>query len=194
LKINGLKYLNYLNILNFIIAQLKIHYFFSCDITADSLSGDSKLILEEITQHLNLEKRLQTYKYPITITCLKAIRKLQKFGHLPNNPNIFRSYSSYGNFIGLNLIGVFIINTCFNTFFFLGVRLCALEALVDFTCLDGRWDDLKYLIDIADSDPDPKVRNELVRMLCKNPPFTPKKPNSRLNNDYLSHHLWKLIK
>ncbi|KAF0749584.1 Uncharacterized protein FWK35_00021467, partial [Aphis craccivora] len=145
----------------------------ACDITADSLSGDSKLILEEITQHLNLEKRLQTYKYPITITCLKAIRKLQKFGHLPNNPNIFRSYSSYGNFIG--------------------VRLCALEALVDFTCLDGRWDDLKYLIDIADSDPDPKVRNELVRMLCKNPPFTPKKPNNRLNNDYLSHHLWKLI-
>lgn len=73
-----------------------------CDITADSLSGDSKLILEEITQHLNLEKRLQTYKYPITIACLKAIRKLQKFGHLPNNPNIFRSYSSYGNFIGMN--------------------------------------------------------------------------------------------
>lgn len=66
------------------------------------MSGDSKLILEEITQHLNLEKRLQTYKYPITIACLKAIRKLQKFGHLPNNPNIFRSYSSYGNFIGLS--------------------------------------------------------------------------------------------
>lgn len=141
-----------------------------------------------------MEKRLQTYKYPITITCLKAIRKLQKFGHLPNNPNIFRSYSSYGNFIGLNLIGVFINYTYFNTFFFLDVRLCALEALVDFTCLDGRWDDLKYLIDIADSDPDPKVRNELVRMLCKNPPFTPKKPNNRLNNEYLSHHLWKLIK
>lgn len=143
-----------------------------------------------------MEKRLQTYKYPITITCLKAIRKLQKFGHLPNNPNIFRSYSSYGNFIGLNLIEVFMNYTYFNTilFVFLDVRLCALEALVDFTCLDGRWDDLKYLIDIADSDPDPKVRNELVRMLCKNPPFTPKKPNNRLNNDYLSHHLWKLIK
>lgn len=86
----------------------------------------------------------------------------------------------------------YIMYICF--FFYLGVRLCALEALVDFTCLDGRWDDLKYLIDIADSDPDPKVRNELVRMLCKNPPFTPKKPNNRLNNDYLSHHLWKLIK
>jgi transcription initiation factor TFIID subunit 2 len=87
-----------------------------------------------------------------------------------------------------NIFGHYII------YYFLDVRLCALEALVDFTCLDGRWDDLKYLIDIADSDPDPKVRNELVRMLCKNPPFTPKKPNNRLNNEYLSHHLWKLIK
>jgi len=82
----------------------KFNLFSSCDITADSLSGDSKLILEEITQHLNLEKRLQTYKYPITISCLKAIRKLQKFGHLPNNPNIFRSYSLYGNYIGSKLI------------------------------------------------------------------------------------------
>jgi len=83
---------------------IKFDLYSSCDITADSLSGDSKLILEEITQHLNLEKRLQTYKYPITISCLKAIRKLQKFGHLPNNPNIFRSYSLYGNYIGSKLI------------------------------------------------------------------------------------------
>jgi hypothetical protein len=45
--------------------------------------------------------------------CLKAIQKLQKFGHLPSDAAIFKSYAEHGNF--------------------LDVRLAALEALVDFT-------------------------------------------------------------
>ena len=46
-------------------------------------------------------------------SCLKAIRKLQKFGHIPPDDSIFRSYASHGSFTD--------------------VRIAALEALVDFT-------------------------------------------------------------
>lgn len=69
-------------------------------ITAENLSSDAKLILEEITRCLNLEKLLPCYKYTVTVACLKAIRKLQKFGHLPNHPALFRSYAAYGQYIG----------------------------------------------------------------------------------------------
>lgn len=69
-------------------------------ITAESLSADTKLVLEEITRLLNLEKVLPCYKYTVTVACLKAIRKMQKFGHLPSSPTLFRSYAQYGQFIG----------------------------------------------------------------------------------------------
>lgn len=69
-------------------------------ITADSLSADTKLVLEEVTRCLNLEKLLPSYKLTVTVSCLKAIRTLQKLCHLPNNPAVFKSYSSYGNFVG----------------------------------------------------------------------------------------------
>lgn len=69
-------------------------------ITAESLSADTKLVLEEITRLLNLEKVLPCYKYTVTVACLKAIRKMQKFGHLPSSPTLFRSYATYGQFIG----------------------------------------------------------------------------------------------
>jgi len=46
-------------------------------------------------------------------SCLKAIRRLQRFGHLPNDDAVFKSYAIEGNFSD--------------------VRQAALEALVDFT-------------------------------------------------------------
>ena len=64
-------------------------------ITADSLSPDTKQILEEISRYLNLEKLLPSYKLGVTKSCLLAIRKLQKTGHLPSNPGIFKDYASY---------------------------------------------------------------------------------------------------
>ena len=70
-------------------------------ITFDSLSADTQLVLEEITRMLNLEKSLPCYKYTVTVACLKAIRKLQKFGHLPSSPTLFKSYAVYGQFIGI---------------------------------------------------------------------------------------------
>lgn len=73
-------------------------------ITAESLSADTKLVLEEITRLLNMEKVLPCYKYTVTVACLKAIRKMQKFGHLPSSPHLFRNYAAYGQFIGKFLI------------------------------------------------------------------------------------------
>ena len=46
-------------------------------------------------------------------SCLRAIRRLQQFGHLPSDFSIFKSYAVAGNFFD--------------------VRIEALQALVDFT-------------------------------------------------------------
>ncbi|XP_063225105.1 transcription initiation factor TFIID subunit 2 [Bacillus rossius redtenbacheri] len=141
-------------------------------ITAESLSADTKCVLEEVTRCLNLEKLLPCYKYTVTVACLKAIRKLQKFGHLPSNPSLFKSYAAYGQFID--------------------VRLAALEALVDFTRVDGRWPDLQFLLDLLEGDPDPAVRHRLARMLVDSPPFE-RARRHKLDQDALAHRLWNLI-
>nr|CAD7452252.1 unnamed protein product [Timema tahoe] len=49
--------------------------------------------------------------------------------------------------------------------------LTALEALVDFTRVDGRWPDLEFLMDIVENDPEPMVKHRLLRLMVENPPF-----------------------
>lgn len=68
-------------------------------ITAESLAPDTKQVLDEISRYLNLEKLLPSYKYTVTLSCLRAIRKLQKMGHLPSNPGLFKDYAAYGEAI-----------------------------------------------------------------------------------------------
>ena len=46
-------------------------------------------------------------------SCLKAIRQLQKNGHIPSDPSLFKSYAEYGHFVD--------------------VRVAALEAVIDYT-------------------------------------------------------------
>lgn len=141
-------------------------------ITAESLSVDTKAILEEVTRNLNLEKLLPCYKYTVSVACLKVIRILQKFGHLPSNPHIFRAYAAYGQFID--------------------VRIAALEALVDFTRVDGKWEDLEFLLDMAEMDPHPGIRHRLVRLMVENPPFE-KAHKHRLDKPELVDRIWNLI-
>lgn len=50
-------------------------------------------------------------------------------------------------------------------------RLAALECLVDYVRLEGRFEDLNYLLDMVEKDPDPGIRHLLVRMMVNNPPF-----------------------
>ncbi|PBC31457.1 Transcription initiation factor TFIID subunit [Apis cerana cerana] len=141
-------------------------------ITAESLSVDTRAILEEVTRNLNLEKLLPCYKYTVSVSCLKVIRILQKFGHLPSNPHLFRAYAAYGQFID--------------------VRIAALEALVDFTRVDGKWEDLEFLLDMIEMDPHPGVRHRLVRLMVENPPFE-RAHKHRLDRPELVDRIWNLI-
>ncbi|XP_020816645.1 transcription initiation factor TFIID subunit 2 [Drosophila serrata] len=141
-------------------------------ITTDSLSTDAKLVLDEVTRLLNLEKHLPSYKYMVSVSCLKVIRKLQKFGHLPSLPHIYRSYSQYGIFLDL--------------------RIAAMECLVDFVKVDGRSEDLDHLITLLETDPDPAARHALAQLLIDNPPFT-RESRSRLDKPNLVDRLWLSI-
>ena len=121
------------------------------NITAENLSEDTKKVLEEITRFLNMEKLLPCYRYTVTTACLKAIRKLQKTGHLPPNPGIFKDYAKPGQFDD--------------------TRVAALECLVDYIKLEGRFEDLSFVIDLIENDPVPRIRHMAVRCLIQCPPF-----------------------
>lgn len=119
-------------------------------IASENLSNDSKYILEEVTRILNLEKHLPSYKFMVSVSCLKVIRKLQKCGHLPPSSKIYRSYAEYGQYID--------------------VRLAAMECLVDYLKLDGRWDDMTLLMDLLENDPDPEARHQVcIFNISRNP-------------------------
>lgn len=116
-----------------------------------------------------MEKHLPSYKYMVSVSCLKVIRKLQKFGHLPSLPHIYRSYAEYGIFLDL--------------------RIAAMECLVDFVKVDGRSEDLEHLITLLETDPDPAARHALAQLLIDNTPFT-RESRSRLDKANLVERLW----
>jgi len=141
-------------------------------ITSESLTEDTKKVLEEITRYLNLDKLLPCYRYTVTTACLKAIRKLQKTGHLPPNPGLFKDYAKPGQFED--------------------TRVAALECLVDYVKLEGKYDDLGFLLDLIERDPVPSIRHKCVRLLIKTPPF--EKGRHHRNDSYkLVERLWNLI-
>lgn len=131
-------------------------------------------MLEEVTRLLNLEKHLPSYKYSVTVSCLKVIRKLQKCGHLPSSPKLYRSYAAYGQYID--------------------VRIAAMECLVDFVRVDGDWEDLEHLMDILENDPDAMVRHSLARLLIDNPPFSRSRRNVKLDRPELVERIWNNMK
>jgi len=141
-------------------------------IRAEDLSPDTKLILDEVTRFLNMEKLLPSYKFVVTNACLKAIRKLQKTGHLVSKPVIFRDYAAYGQFVD--------------------IRLTALECLVDYVRVEGSESDLGHLLALIERDPVPFVRHKLLRMLVDNPPFD-KNRDHRNDTHALVERLWKLM-
>lgn len=139
-------------------------------ITSENLTADAKLVLEEVTRILNLEKHLPSYKYMASVACLKVIRKLQKCGHLPPSSKIYRSYAQYGQY--------------------LDVRLAALECLVDYLKVDGKWEDMELLIQILESDPDPEARHQLARLMIETPVFE-RNRSHRLNRHELRERIWR---
>ncbi|XP_019854461.1 PREDICTED: transcription initiation factor TFIID subunit 2-like [Amphimedon queenslandica] len=67
----------------------------------ESLQADMKIVLQEIVQFLNIDTILPTYKKPITVSCLKAIRVLQRMGRLPSSSTIFKQYNQPNQFIDI---------------------------------------------------------------------------------------------
>lgn len=74
--------------------------FFRSALTPESVTKETHQVLEEVARALNLEKLLPTYKFAVTVGCLKTIRKLQKCGQLPSKSDLFKSYAQYGQFHG----------------------------------------------------------------------------------------------
>lgn len=139
-------------------------------ITSENLSTDAKLVLDEVTKILNLEKHLPSYKYMVSVACLKVIRKLQKCGHLPPTSKMYRSYAEYGQY--------------------LDVRVAAMECLVDYLKVDGKWDDMEHLLKILENDPDPEARHQLARLMIESPAFERNRAH-RLNRHELRERIWK---
>ncbi|ENN80134.1 hypothetical protein YQE_03442, partial [Dendroctonus ponderosae] len=168
-------------------------------ITADNLSADTKSILEEITRVLNLEKALPCYKYTVSVECLRVIRKMQRFGHLPSRSTIFKFYAEYGHYTVEtdSMRGSFrsvsgkryLRSVSIFWFLFSDVRLAALECLVEFVKADGKMDDLRHVLDIVETDPDPGLRHKLALILVKNPPFK-RAHRSKLDVPELVERIW----
>ncbi|KAK7101291.1 hypothetical protein V1264_024091 [Littorina saxatilis] len=143
-------------------------------VSSETLSGDMKLILEEITRALNLEKLLPCYRFTVTVSCLRALRQLQRFAHLPSDASIFRQYAQYG--------------------VFRDVRLASLDCLIDFIRTEASAEQLDYVLSMVETDKDYYIRHRILRMLTINPPF--KKLDlvqSALNTDTLVERLWKMM-
>ncbi len=131
--------------------------------------------MEEISRCLNLEKLLHCYKFTVTIESLKALRKLQKYGHLPNHVELFKDYACYGQFHGKDNIefeselfaGIFVGISIEINYLYVDVRLAALDAIIDYTKTDGKLEDVEYIFDMLENDPNPKMRHDLTRLIVQ---------------------------
>ncbi|KAK3090048.1 hypothetical protein FSP39_008810, partial [Pinctada imbricata] len=140
--------------------------------SSENLSVETKQILEEITRYLNLDKLLPCYRHTVTVSCLRAIRTLQKFGHLPSEVEFFKSYAVHG--------------------VFRDVRQAAIEAVVDFIRTESRPEDLYWLLEMVEQDPDMYMRHFVLSQLVVNPPFR-RVDSSSLHTEGLVERLWKMM-
>lgn len=137
--------------------------------TFDQIPSETKLVAEEITRCLNLEKILPGYKHAVTVACLKAIQQLQRMGHLPSNSYLFRSYTVY------------------NLFF--DVRCAAVVELVDVVRAEQSQKDLDFLLDLVETDKVPAFRYFILSEMHRNPPVIHMFPN----HNEVKDRLWSMI-
>ncbi|KAF0292861.1 Transcription initiation factor TFIID subunit 2 [Amphibalanus amphitrite] len=171
----------------------------AASITPDSLSPETRQLLDEIVRALNLDKLLPCYKFVVTQACLRALRKLQRCGHLASRPQLFKGYAAYGQFIDVRLVAlsclvdygvsVSLTNPCLSP---RHVRLVALSCLVDYVQADGQEEDLLFLLSILEADPVPQVRRQLARMLVDTPPFERGRKHP-LDTGDVAIRLWMLM-
>lgn len=125
--------------------------------TYDHLPQETKLIAEELTRCLNLEKLLPCYRQVVTVACLRATQQLQRMGHLPSNSLLFRSYTVYG--------------------LFFDVRCAAVVELVDVIRAEQNYQDLDFLLDLVEKDKVPAFKLFILSELHRNPPAIHTFPN-----------------
>ncbi|XP_077971287.1 transcription initiation factor TFIID subunit 2-like [Styela clava] len=143
-------------------------------VTVENLPLDVRMILEEISRFLNLEKLLSSYRYTVTVSCLKAIQALQRNGHLPPDYVLLRSYAAHG--------------------FFVDIRIAAIEALVDMIKATSDVDQFEWLLDLCEKDPVPEIKWRILKAFVSNPPFTKSdSQTSSLNTEHFVDKLWNFI-
>lgn len=64
---------------------------------------------------------------------------------------------------------------------------------MDFVKADGKYEDLQYVLEILENDPDPGMKHKLAALLIKNPPFK-RAHRSRLDVPDLIERIWTNIK
>ncbi|XP_059158232.1 transcription initiation factor TFIID subunit 2-like [Physella acuta] len=141
-------------------------------VTSDTLSTETKQVLEEVVRCLNLEKLMPCYRYTVTVSCLYTIRTLQKLGHLPIDSDVFKDYAQPG--------------------IFRDVRVAAITCLVDFIRGDLTGDHLRWVLDFILNEKDPYLRHHTVTCLTQNPPFR-RSERSALNIEPLVEKLWDMM-
>lgn len=146
--------------------------------TADIIPNDTRHILEEITRCFNLDKLLPSYKHVVTISCLRAIRHLQKMGHIPNTPNIFRCHTS---------------SSCF-----VDVRQASIKILVNIVKSEVRKEDFDFLLDLVVNDPSAEIKYYILKQFIKHPPFDSQTDEhnetlNKLDNEQLVETLWGMM-
>ncbi len=104
----------------------------------------------------------------------RALRKLQKTGHIPDDPTLLKEYAS-------------------NAHNFDAVRMCAFELLVD--SLWARADDhlLAFLYDAIERDHSRCVRRHIAACLCQGAPFKFTFEEGGVRAELLVHRLWSLM-
>lgn len=65
--------------------------------------------------------------------------------------------------------------------------------MVDYTKVDGKWSDLEFLLNMAETDPDPALKHGLLQLLIHNPPFE-RAHRHVLDREELVEKLWNIIK
>jgi transcription initiation factor TFIID subunit 2 len=138
--------------------------------THDQIPSETKLVAEEITRCLNMDSVLPCYKYVVTVACLKAIQQLQRMGHLPSHPALFRSYTSE------------------NLFF--DVRCAAVVQLVEIIRAEQSHSDLDFLIDLIENDKVPAFKFFILSQLYKNPPMS---LHNYPNCNQVKDRLWTMM-
>ena len=149
------------------------------EMSVSSLPLEIRTVVEEVARCLNHDTQIPSYKRMVTVACLLAIRRLQRFGFLPVEPKLFYKAAAPGHYID--------------------VRMAAIECLVD--CV--RWEHDEKVLDWlfeeiiekkgTTESSHPRLRYETVRLLIETPPFSRNEVGSRLDTPELADRIWSLM-